>query len=92
MPPGPTTDKEIHHSPPLTPVEPPIIPEQGVVTEKRPEKENREFNFEGGVFIMNPKPEDRATSFFAQPGILAGIYIDDKKYVRNKILNNSLSF
>lgn len=25
-----------------------------------------------GVFIMNTKPEDRATSFFAQPGILAG--------------------
>jgi hypothetical protein len=24
------------------------------------------------VFIMNAKPEDRATSFFAQPGILAG--------------------
>lgn len=25
-----------------------------------------------GVSIMNPKPEDRPTSFFAQPGILAG--------------------
>ncbi|XP_068626716.1 syndecan isoform X1 [Battus philenor] len=26
-----------------------------------------------GVFIMNAKPEDRATSFFAQPGILAAV-------------------
>lgn len=25
------------------------------------------------VFIMNAKPEDRATSFFAQPGILAAV-------------------
>lgn len=25
--------------------------------------------------IMNPKPDERPTSFFAQPGILAGNYI-----------------
>lgn len=24
------------------------------------------------VYIMNPKSEDRASSFFAQPGVLAG--------------------
>ncbi|CAH2049997.1 unnamed protein product, partial [Iphiclides podalirius] len=28
---------------------------------------------DNGVFIMNAKPEDRATSFFAQPGILAAV-------------------
>ena len=26
------------------------------------------------VLIMNPKHEDRASSFFAQPGVLAGLY------------------
>lgn len=25
------------------------------------------------VYIMNPKHEDRSSSFFAQPGVLAGI-------------------
>lgn len=35
------------------------------------------------VYIMNPKHEDRASSFFAQPGVLAGklfiffIIVDD---------------
>lgn len=38
---------------------------------------NKEKNYDlqerdPGVSIMNPKPEDRPTSFFAQPGILAG--------------------
>ncbi|XP_032529283.1 syndecan isoform X2 [Danaus plexippus] len=28
---------------------------------------------DNSVFIMNAKPEDRATSFFAQPGILAAV-------------------
>lgn len=30
--------------------------------------------------IMNPKPEDRPTSFFSQPGILAGMLNHDLKY------------
>lgn len=33
---------------------------------------NEEENRANDVYIMNPKHEDRATSFFAQPGILAG--------------------
>lgn len=35
---------------------------------------NEEENRANEVYIMNPKHEDRATSFFAQPGILAGHY------------------
>lgn len=35
---------------------------------------NEEENRANDVYIMNPKHEDRATSFFAQPGILAGHY------------------
>lgn len=31
------------------------------------------------VFIMNAKPEDRTASFFAQPGILAGIFLKKNK-------------
>lgn len=34
--------------------------------------EENEENMESEVYIMNPKHDDRATSFFGQPGILAG--------------------
>lgn len=47
---------------------------KNVITKvEKPAEKEREFNGVGhdGV-IMNPKSEDRPTSFFAQPGILAG--------------------
>lgn len=34
---------------------------------------NQESRAPDKVVIMNAKPEDRATSFFAQPGILAAV-------------------
>nr|CAD7408144.1 unnamed protein product [Timema cristinae] len=33
-----------------------------------------------GVYIMNRKPDERATSFFAQPGILAGYYTKEQVF------------
>lgn len=33
---------------------------------------NGDDNNHSEVYIMNTKPEERSTSFFAQPGILAG--------------------
>lgn len=69
LPPGSTTDKEISRvSLQPVPVETPVIPPQD--NEKAKIKEGSESDDQ--VLIMNPKPEDRATSFFAQPGILAG--------------------
>ncbi|GLV43018.1 Syndecan [Carabus blaptoides fortunei] len=72
VPSGTTTDKEItRYSNNPTPVDQPPsinVPDEGttnVVTNPK--------NSDPGVFIMNQKPEDRATSFFAQPGILAAV-------------------
>jgi len=38
-----------------------------------PDEENGDKTQGNDVYIMNTKTEERATSFFAQPGILAGI-------------------
>lgn len=44
-------------------------------SEKPTSTKDRDYNNLGGNdgVIMNPKPEDRPTSFFAQPGILAAV-------------------
>lgn len=71
VPSGTTTDKEItRYSNNPTPVDQPPsinIPDEGTTNVANPK------NSDTGVFIMNSKPEDRATSFFAQPGILAAV-------------------
>lgn len=48
----------------------------GVNTDLEIDSDNEDRNSHDGndVYIMNTKPEERATSFFAQPGILAGNY------------------
>jgi hypothetical protein len=38
-----------------------------------PDEDNGDKTEGNDVYIMNTKTEERATSFFAQPGILAGI-------------------
>lgn len=38
-------------------------------------EEDEDSNNNHEVLIMNPKHEDRASSFFGQPGVLAGILI-----------------
>lgn len=57
-------------APPSPPVEggdntPHVVP--------HPDEDNGDKTLGNDVYIMNTKTEERATSFFAQPGILAGI-------------------
>ncbi|CAH2208587.1 jg1819, partial [Pararge aegeria aegeria] len=48
-------------------INPPVIDQEQSGSNIEPKSQPAD----NGVFIMNAKPEDRATSFFAQPGILA---------------------
>ncbi|XP_046384189.1 syndecan-like isoform X2 [Ischnura elegans] len=48
----------------------PPTSEDGDFNEVRPDDGNQENN---DVYIMDTKPEERATSFFSQPGILAAV-------------------
>ncbi|XP_034837051.1 syndecan-like isoform X1 [Maniola hyperantus] len=50
-------------------VNPPVIDQEQSGSNIEPKSQPAD----NGVFIMNAKPEDRATSFFAQPGILAAV-------------------
>ncbi|CAL7937754.1 unnamed protein product [Xylocopa violacea] len=74
---------------PKTPIDEPSVntKEQTIVeTVNRPDNEadaiepvdveddhSENTNDNSGVYIMNPKHEDRASSFFAQPGVLAAV-------------------
>ncbi|XP_023945585.1 syndecan isoform X2 [Bicyclus anynana] len=50
-------------------INPPVIDQEQSGSNIEPKSQPAD----NGVFIMNAKPEDRATSFFAQPGILAAV-------------------
>lgn len=67
MPLGPSDNTKLTTERPILP----ILPEMPE-TEKEIFKSNMDES--NSVFITNPQSEDRSTSFFAQPGILAGNY------------------
>jgi hypothetical protein len=60
----------VESAPPSTPVE---GGDNTVRVVPPPDEENGDKSEGNDVYIMNTKTEERATSFFAQPGILAGI-------------------
>lgn len=56
---------------------PPINKENDFIQSSKPVDNNKPEPAdptEDRTVVMNPKPEDRPTSFFAQPGILAGLF------------------